>query len=283
MDPIIILVVLAGSVATAFMGCSLKRRADPMAHSLLVSIGGGAVAIPMLLVTGLPGAEAIPSLAASTLVSAAYWVIIGRAYASGDIGIVFPLGYGAAPVLVLILSSFLLNENPSGNQLAVILLISAGLLLVLISGLEKGVKLDRPLLLNCLLVTCVICAYTMIDAIGARASGNSAGYTLFIYASSGLVNAGYVYLFQRERVLAAARSGAGWMHGLVWGAVSLTVYVGELWAVTKAPIALVAALRESSILFATLIAILWLKEPLKPARIAGAGVVAVGLAIMRLA
>ncbi len=281
MESAVILVVLAGALATALMGCALKHQPDPLASSLLVSIGSGAVALPLLLSTGLPGAAAAPWLAASTVMSAVYWTVIGRAYASGDIGIVFPLAFGSAPILVLILSSLLVNEYPAGDQLAVILIISAGLLLVLLSGLKSGALKDRKLLINCLLVTCVICGYTMIDALGARVSGRPVAYTVFIYASGAAVNLIYVLTCQRQRVWRAAKSG--WFQGLVWGAVSLSVYAGELWAMTRAPIALVAALRESSILFATLIAVMWLKEPLKPGRIAGAGVVALGLAFMRLA
>jgi drug/metabolite transporter (DMT)-like permease len=281
MEPAVILVVLAGALSTALMGCALKNQPDPLAASLLVSLGSGVVALPLLFVTGLPGAEALPWLAASTVMSAIYWTVIGRAYASGDISIVFPLAFGSAPILVLILSSLLVNEIPASNQLAVILIISAGLLLVLLSGLSSGVLRDRKLLVNCFLVTCVICGYTMIDALGARVSGKPIAYTVFIYASGALVNLIYALTCQRQRILAAAKTG--WVQGLVWGAVSLSVYAGELWAMTRAPIALVAALRESSILFATLIAVMWLREPLKPSRIAGAGVVALGLAFMRLA
>jgi drug/metabolite transporter (DMT)-like permease len=281
MEPAVILVVLAGALATALMGCALKHQADPLASSLLISIGSGAIALPLLLLTGLPSAAATPWLAASTVMSAVYWTVIGRAYASGDIGIVFPLAFGSAPILVLVLSSILVNEYPAGNQLAVIFVISAGLLLVLISGLNSGVLNDRNLVINCLLVTCVICGYTMIDALGARVSGKPIAYTVFIYASGGLVNLIFVLTRHRARMLNAAKTG--WMQGLTWGAVSLSVYAGELWAMTRTPIALVAALRESSILFATLIAVMWLKEPLKPGRIAGAGVVALGLAMMRLA
>jgi drug/metabolite transporter (DMT)-like permease len=281
MESAVILVVLAGALATALTGCALKNQPDPLASSLLVSLGSGTVALPLLFITGLPGAEALPWLAASTVISAVYWTVIGRAYASGDIGIVFPLAFGSAPILVLILSSLLVNEYPASNQLAVILIISAGLLLVLVSGLSSGVLSNHKLLINCGLVTCVICAYTMIDALGARVSGKPIAYTVFIYASGAFVNLIYVLTCQRQRVLAAAK--AGWLQGLVWGAVSLSVYAGELWAMTKAPIALVAAMRESSILFATLIAVMWLREPLKPSRIAGAGVVAIGLAFMRLA
>jgi drug/metabolite transporter (DMT)-like permease len=281
MDGFTIAVILVCASATALLNCGLRHQADPLAAAFMVAVGGAAVALPALLFTGLPGIESAPFLAVSTILGGVYWLFLGRAYASGEIGIVYPLAYGSAPVWILLLSSYVFQERLPVNQLAVILLISVGLLLVLFSSADRLTKLNRQVLMNSAAVTAVICAYTLCDAFAVRKSGTPVAYTVFLYASSGIVVLLYAMRFHRQRLLTAFRADR--FAGLLWGALSLVNYCGELWAMTRAPVALVAALRETSILFAILIAVIWLKEPLKPSRVAGAGVVAFGLVLMRLA
>ena len=281
MDGATFLVLIACASATALLNCALKNQSDPLAGALLLAIFGGVSAVPLLLHTGLPSAESLPLLAVSVLLALLYWIFLGKAYASGDVSIVFPLAYGSAPALVLLLTGLFLDEYPSSAQLVVILVISAGLLLVLVSGTGLPALANRRMLAHCAALTAVICGYTIIDALGARLSGSSLAYTAAIYAGNSIATLSFGLLRHRERLIRAA--AAGWRPAVLWGAASMIIYSGELWAMTRAPIALVAALRESSILFAALFAILWLKEPMRPSRIAGAGVVALGLMMMRLA
>jgi drug/metabolite transporter (DMT)-like permease len=281
MDGATFLVLIGCAAATALLNCALKQQADPLAGALLLAICGGAAALPMLLLTGLPSAESMPLLLVSVFLALLYWIFLGKAYESGDVSIVFPLAYGSAPALVLLLTCLFINEVPSANQFAVIVLISTGLLLVLLSGSGLPALANRKMLALCAALVAVICAYTIIDALGARLSGSTLAYTAAIYAGNSIATLAYGLLRHRERLACAAASG--WRPAVFWGAASMFIYSGELWAMTRAPIALVAALRESSILFAAVFAILWLKEPLRPSRIAGAGVVALGLMMMRLA
>jgi drug/metabolite transporter (DMT)-like permease len=281
MDIATFFVILAGASATALLNCALRHRSDPLAAALLLSVGGGIVAIPVLYITGLPDMASAPYLVSATVLACLYWIFIGKAYASGEVGTVFPLAYGAAPALVLLASSLLVQEYPTTQQIIVIVLISCGLFLVLFSGTNTSAFASRTVLLNCLAVMLVIAGYTINDALGARVSGNPFAYTAFLYITGGISTAVYGLLFQKHRLARALPDG--WQHALFWGAASLAIYSGELWAMTRAPIALVAALRESSILFAALFAIIWLKEPIRTSRVAGAGVVALGLMMMRLA
>jgi drug/metabolite transporter (DMT)-like permease len=281
MDGATLLVLLVCASATALLNCALKHQADPLAGALMLAIGGGAAAVPLLMFTGLPSAESMPFLAVSILLALLYWVFLGNAYASGDVGLVFPLAYGSAPALVLLLTCVFINEYPQANQLAVILLITAGLLLVVYSGAGLPSLANRRMLLQCAALVAVICAYTIIDALGARLSGSTLAYTAAIYAGNSVATLAYGLIRHRERLIRAA--AAGWQPALFWGSASMIIYSGELWAMTRAPIALVAALRESSILFAAVFAVILLKEPLRPSRMVGAGVVALGLMMMRLA
>jgi drug/metabolite transporter (DMT)-like permease len=281
MDGLTIGVILGCACSTALLNCGLRHQRDPLAAAFIVSIGGACIALPVLFFTGLPGIESLPYLAVSTLLGATYWLFLGKAYASGEISLVFPLAYGSAPILILLLSGPVFQEVLSFNQLAVILLICAGLLLVLFSSAERLTKLNRHVLVNSAAVTSIICAYTICDALAVRKTGNPVAYTVAMYASSGLVVCAYALRFHTQRLVTAFNANR--FAGLLWGAISLLNYSGELWAMTRAPVALVAALRESSILFAVVLAVFWLKEPLKPSRLAGAGVVAFGLMLMRVA
>lgn len=281
MDGLTISVILGCACSTALLNCGLRHQRDPLAASFIVSIGGAVVALPVLFFTGLPGIESVPYLAVSTLLGATYWLFLGRAYASGEISIVFPLAYGSAPILILLLSGPVFQELLSVNQLAVILLICAGLLLVLFSCADRMTKMNRHVVINSAAVTAIICAYTICDALAVRKTGDPVAYTVAMYACSGMLVFAYAMRFHRQSLVTAFNANR-WA-GLLWGAMSLVNYSGELWAMTRAPVALVAALRESSILFAVVLAVFWLKEPLKPSRLAGAGVVAFGLMLMRVA
>lgn len=280
MDGLTIGVILVCAGSTALLNCGLRHQRDPLAASFIVSIGGAVVALPVLFFTGLPGIESVPFLAVSTILGATYWLFLGRAYASGEISIVFPLAYGSAPILILLLSGPVFHELLSVTQLAVILLICAGLMLVVLSGADRLTRMNRHVLVNSAAVTSIICAYTICDALAVRKTGNPVAYTVSMYACSGLLVFVYAYNFYRQSLAAAFNANRS--AGLLWGALSLVNYSGELWAMTRAPVALVAALRESSILFAVVLAVFWLKEPLKPSRLAGAGVVAFGLMLMRV-
>jgi drug/metabolite transporter (DMT)-like permease len=281
MDGATLLVILICAAATALLNCALKHQTDPLAGSLLLAICAGAAAFPLLAVTGLPSAESLPYLAVSIVLALLYWIFLGNAYASGDVGLVFPLAYGSAPALVLLITCVFVHEYPQANQLAVILLITAGLLLVFYSGAGLRSLANRRMLLHCAALVAVICAYTIIDALGARLSGSTLAYTAAIYAGNSVATLAFGVMRHRQRLVRAAASG--WQPALFWGTASMFIYSGELWAMTRAPIALVAALRESSILFAAIFAVILLKEPLRPSRMAGAGVVALGLMMMRLA
>lgn len=267
-------------MATALLNCGLRNEEDPLAAAFMVAIGGAVVAIPALFIVGLPDATSAPYLAVSTVLGCLYWIVLGRAYASGEVGLIYPLAYGSAPIWILMLSSFIFQDKLQSDMLAVIVLISVGLVIVLFSSAEKSKLIDRNVLMCSACVTIIICAYTLCDALAVRTTGSPVGYTIFLYASSGTVVLIYALAFYRQR-LAKAFFKNHYL-GLLWGGVSLVNYCGELWAMTRAPVALVAALRETSILFAIIIAIIWLREPIKLGRIAGAGVVAFGLVLMRL-
>jgi drug/metabolite transporter (DMT)-like permease len=126
----------------------------------------------------------------------------------------------------------------------------------------------------------LIAVYTLVDATGARASGNAASYVSWLIFLEGLPF--LVWVIARRGQVAVRYLASSTTRGLVGGAFSLAAYGIVLWAMTRAPVAAVAALRETSVLFAALIGSLWLKEGFGLPRLAGAVSVVLGIAALKL-
>jgi drug/metabolite transporter (DMT)-like permease len=280
MDPFTFTIVLASAFAHAVMNCALKRQSDPLAATLMLAICGGMVATPLLMMTGTPGIEALPYLLASVLVHIFYWTYLGRAYATGEVSVVFPLARGVAPILTLGVAVLFIGETTSTGELALIAVIVAGIFLVMCSGVDGSRLWRQDTFANALIVAVTICLYTVIDGLGTRRTGNAAPYVVMLYACNGWVLLIYGLARQRERLAAAL--DAGWRTGVVTGTMSLAIYGVALWAMTRAPIPLVAALRETSVMFAAILAVLWLREPMRVGRMVGAGVIVAGVAFVKM-
>ncbi len=279
MDSLTFLAVLACAAAHALMNCSIKHHADPAIGALLVSMSAGAIALPLVFLVGLPGPETWPFLAASVVCGQAYWIFLGRAYASGDVGLVFPVASGLSPALTLGLSALLLGEVPAPGALPVIFIVMAGILIVVWSGTGRSVRLGAHGIGYALLVATATAMFLIIDAAGARVSGSALSYVALLHVLDAMSTTLVGSALYRGRLLKGLKSG--FVPAFAGGAAELCSYGILIWATTRAPVPLVAALRESSVLFATVFAIIWLREPLRPSRIAGAGVVATGIALLK--
>ncbi|TMH04046.1 MAG: hypothetical protein E6H67_11640 [Betaproteobacteria bacterium] len=226
-----------------------------------------------------PEASAWPFIAASSVVHFGYYVTLAQAYRTGDLSFAYPLMRGSAPLLVTILGSALLRELPSAQMTLGIVLISLGI--VSIALVQGGRRKHPPSAIYWAFANATIIAtYTLIDGAGARASGNAASYVTWLIFLEGIPFV--VWVVWRRGHPAVAYLRAGWRTGIIGGACSLAAYGIVLWAMTRAPIAAVAALRETSVLFATLMGSLWLKEGFGWRRLAGAASVVAGIAALKL-
>jgi drug/metabolite transporter (DMT)-like permease len=140
--------------------------------------------------------------------------------------------------------------------------------------------MDRKALLLALATALTITAYTLSDGLGARASGNAIQYTAALFVLEGAFFFPIVLALRGRAALAAVRSFA--LPGLAGGAMSSAAYAIAIWAMTQAPIPLVAAAREASVLFGALIAVIVLKEPMRVNRVVGAVLILAGLVLIRL-
>ena len=153
--------------------------------------------------------------------------------------------------------------------------------LVLSLGGQRSVHVDPRGVRYALLTALTICAYTLVDGIGARAIRNSVAYTALLFVNCGVAMLGYLLWRGGRSVLVEAPRY--WKIGLLGGGMQVVSYGIAIWAMTVAPIALVAALRETSVVFGTLIAVFFLKEPLNLVRIGAVVLVLGGLLLLRFA
>ncbi|MGN6571270.1 MAG: EamA family transporter [Pseudolabrys sp.] len=281
MQSFVFLAVLFAALCHAGWNAMAKTGLDPLRATALMAVGAIAVAIAALPFAGLPHGAAWPWLAASTAIHIFYIAGLIEAYRAGDLSQVYPIARGAAPLMTATAATVFVGEHLSALGWSGIAALAAGVLLLSIRGGRGLPALDRRAVGFALFTAVTICAYSVVDGIGARASGNAVGYTLTLFVCHGA--ALIVYAHMREGAAVLTPLPRYWRLALGGGAMQLMSYGIALWAMTLAPIAIVATLRETSVLFGALIAVVMLKEPLRPSRVAAALLIMAGLVAIRLA
>lgn len=275
----VVLLVLLGACLHATWNALVKSGSDKQLDSTMVALGASVASIAALPFVPLPAMAAWPYILASVCIHFTYYQLVGAAYKHGDIGLVYPLMRGAAPLIVAISTGIFLGETLTPLMYAGIATISGGVLALAFEA-RGGGSTGRAVgvaLLNAL----VISLYTYVDGIGARAAGHPIAYTLWICILPPIPLFAFAFATRgTNTVLRHVRST--WKRGLFGGAGSVASYGLALYAMTKAPIAAVAALRETSILFALLISVLILKERASPWRYVAGAIIACGGLAMKL-
>ena len=273
----VIALVLFGALLHATWNAIIKAGTDKSLDAALVSAGGAVAALPLLPFLPLPASAAWPFIGASAILQFAYFQLVAAAYRAGDIGLVYPLMRGVAPLIIVSTSSFILKETLSGGALIGTMTICAGILTLAFEA-RKG---SRRAIVLALANAAVIATYTYVDGIGARISGNSISYTLWMSLLPPVLLFAWA-ISQRGVNADAAHIRYNWWRGLIGGGGSIISYGLALWAMTKAPVAMVAALRETSILFALVISVVVLKERSSIWRYVAGAIIAAGVLVLRL-
>ncbi len=273
----VIALVLFGALLHATWNAIIKAGTDKSLDAALVSVGGAVAALPLLPFLPLPASAAWPFIGASAILQFAYFQLVAAAYRAGDIGLVYPLMRGVAPLIIVSTSSFILKETLSGGALIGTMAICAGILTLAFEA-RKG---SRRAIVLALANAVVIATYTYVDGIGARISGNSVSYTLWMALPPPILLFAWA-ISQRGINAVAAHVRYNWWRGLIGGGGSIASYGLALWAMTKAPVAMVAALRETSILFALVISVVVLKERSSIWRYIAGAIIAGGVLVLRL-
>ena len=233
----------------------------------------------------LPRAEAWPWLIGSALTHGFYYVGLLGAYRTGELGRVYPIARGSAPVLVAIGAAVIAAQIPGWLEISGVALVSVAILSLAIDPggerSEEAIRQRRRAALWAGLTGVTIATYTVLDGTGVRRSGDAFGYAAWTFVVQMPSVAILLLIAGRARIAAYAKSGA-WRKATAGGVVALLAWVIAIWAMSVVPIAHVAALRETSVIFAAAIGARMLREPFGARRIAAAAVVAAGIALMHL-
>lgn len=275
------LAVLIGALLHASWNALVKSSADKEMDTALIHLIGSVLTIPMVLWVGWPPQSAWPYLGASITIHIGYYVALTGAYRHGELGLTYPLMRGVAPLLVALSASVTLGEQLSPMAWLGVLGISLG---VLVLGLSRH-AFDAPKAVAYALANAVIIAiYTVVDGQGVRAAGTTFNSTLQYVAALFMLDGWpFALMIWARRGAALPRyARQRWPLASVGALASLGSYGIALWAMTRAPVAMVAALREVSVLFAMVIGALVLGEALTRRRIIGALVIIGGVMALRL-
>jgi drug/metabolite transporter (DMT)-like permease len=279
MTSFVFLAVLFAALCHAGWNALIKVGLDPLATTTLITLGSAMVAVVLLPFAGLPDAAAWPWMAASVVIHLFYFAGLIESYRAGDLGQVYPIARGAAPLMTATLALLMVGERLSALGWLGIAVLVAGVLLLSVRG-GRDLSLDRRAVGFALFTAVTICAYSVVDGVGARVSGNPAAYVLWLFIGFALVLPSYAWLREGGAVFKPMLHF--WRRALIGGGMQVVSYGVALWAMTLVPIAVVAALRETSVLFGAGIAVVVLKEPLRMPRVVAALLIVTGLVLIRI-
>ena len=277
------LAVLLAALLHASWNAMIKGGSDVLLDTATIVAGAGLIGIPFLLVVPLPAPASWPYILGSIITHLAYYFLMVNAYRTGELSLVYPLMRGVAPLITAVLGILWLRELPAPISWLGMLLISVGVIALalrptgnapLLAGHGRAVRFALG-------NAAVIATYTIIDGTGARLAGDPWAYIVWLFVLDSIPFSLYM-LATRKRAFVEALVERRW-HGLIGGALSAAAYAISVWAMTKAPVALVASLRETSVLFATLIGARLLRERLTARRWVGVGAVVIGVVALKAA
>ncbi len=273
------LAVLLAAFLHASWNVLVKFNLDRFLALFLLQTLMGLMGLVLLIVFGVPMATALPYALASGILHTGYNLFLARSYRSGDLSVVYPLARGTAPLLTLVASSVFAHDTLAFIAVLGIAVLISGIWLIALGG-PKALRLDRTTMLFAFGTSTFIGCYTMVDGLGGRVSGNASGYTglVFVLDALGMLAAG-LYL-RGPSIFVSVRPF--WRSGVAGALASGSAYWIVIWAMSIAPIALVAALRETSILFAIGLSARFLKEPLTASRVFGGLLVVAGAMALRV-
>jgi drug/metabolite transporter (DMT)-like permease len=271
--------VLFGAALHATWNAIIKAGSDTLLDTILVTCGAASIAALALPFVPLPEKASWPYLAASVAIHFGYFSLVALAYRTGELSCAYPIMRGSAPPLTAVVAAVIVREPMSLGAWLGIALISAGILTLTGDSWRSG----RLHFATCgfgLLNAIVIVAYTLVDGIGVRLSGNAWSYILWLFVLIPFPLLGLV-LLTRPRAF-VTQLHTRWKPGFLGGVCTTSSYGLALWAMTVAPIALVAALRETSVIFGTVFASLFLKEHFGAVRYLAAAAVTAGAVAIKL-
>lgn len=257
MDGVVFAAVLAAAALHAGWNAVIKVGLDRFSSVLLLAFVQSGLSLALLPFVPVPASAAWPWLAVAALLHTGYKLFLIRAYEHGDLGQVYPLARGTAPLLVAVMGSLVFGERIGATGAIAVAAIASGVMLMALKG-GQARTLKAETLGYALATAAFTASYTLADANGARLAATASGFALWMFVGDGLGMLVYALVARGPRALSGVLPA--WKSGVAAGAMSLGSYWIAIWAFTKAHVALVAALRETSVLFAMLISTFVLRE-----------------------
>lgn len=276
----VLLAVLFAAFCHASWNALVKFGNDRFFGLIMVSFFSGVLAIPGLIWLGLPSANAIPWLMLSVIFHIGYTYFLSQAYTHGDLGQIYPISRGSAPLITALLSLLIFNEVISFMGFVGILLIISGVIIIAFAGRKFTLNIKGKALLYALCTAFFTACYTLSDGHGSRTSENPIVYTLWLFLLNGIVLMVPGIVKYRATLFQGIKQY--WHTGLLGGLMQLISYGIAIWAMSQAPIVLVAAIRETSVLFAMFLSIVFLKERFNMMRVIACMVILAGVLLAKL-
>ncbi len=276
----VFLAVIAAAVMHAGWNVLVKMKLDRFLSLCLIQTIMGFMGLAMVLVFPWPAMASLPYAVASGVLHLGYNLFLARSYRTGDLSQVYPIARGAAPLLTLAVTWTFMHEELTPMGGAGVAILVMGIWAVSLLG-RRGVRLDGLTLFFAIGTSVFIAAYTIVDGMGGRASGQPSAYAGMVFAFDAVFLAATALWMRGPGIVREV--APYWKTGVVGALLSVGAYWIAIWAMTKTPIASVAALRETSILVVMLLSMRVLNETVTLPRLAGAVLIVIGAVLIRLA
>nr|WP_255698921.1 DMT family transporter [Yoonia sp. I 8.24] len=272
--------VIGAAVLHAAWNALVKGGTDKTLSMGAVVVGHMPIALAALPFVPLPAIESLPYLFGGMLLHFGYQLFLLKSYQMGDLTLVYPIARGSAPLIVALVSVIFLGVHLNSIELLAILIIGVGIISLALVRQSDGMQ-NRSAATVALITGVFIASYSLVDGLGARVAGTSLGFYCWLAIGNGLLMIAYLAMRSPQTLTALPRRGLPIL--FVGGSASFVAYALVTWAFTQAPIALVTALRETSIVFALLIGVFFLKERLSLLKVVSTMTTLLGAILLRYA
>lgn len=271
-------IVLFAAFLHAFWNAVVKGAGDKTLVLGLIALGHVVPGVALVALAPAPDFASAPYIIASTIIHWGYYLLLNVAYRTGDLSIVYPIARGLAPVLIALGAQVWVGERLPGLAWVGILCVSGGIMVLTRGVFRSGVHLAG--LAAAFGAAVIVASYSIVDGVGVRLSGSAIGYIGWLFTAE-LIVAIFIFSTRWDR-LRAMPPRTIWL-GFFGGVVSGAAYGLVLYAKTLAPLGIVSALRETSVIFAAMIGVMWFGEGPKRNRLLAATIVACGIILIGLA
>jgi drug/metabolite transporter (DMT)-like permease len=280
MTSIVFLAVITAALLHASWNALVKGGTDKRLGMGAVVLGHLPFALAALPFVPLPAPESLPYLVAGIMLHVGYQLFLLQSYRAGDLTQVYPIARGSAPLMVALFSVAVLGVHLEMIEIIAIAVIGVGILSLALVRRQDGQRNGHAARLA-LVTGCFIASYSLVDGLGARLAGTSLGFYSWLSIGNGIIMGLYLSLTSPAVLRDIATKGR--LVFVVGGGASFVAYALVTWAFTQAPIALVTALREISIIFALLIGVVFLKEKIDLAKVFSTMTTLLGVVLLRFA